>query len=330
MATASMVVAWLLIRFLGDRVWWALPFLFGPRWVAAILFVAALPAILLAPRTAVRPVLIMAFVYVFGIIDFRLGLGRLLPSGAHTIRVMELNASAASGTTPVRMAILAEIGRIHPDIVVIAECSDSLQAVLASDKRWHVRAGGYRLCMASRFDILEWEQRDPSEFWGEGGSGAMAKATVITPSGAIRIGVLHLETPRNALEEYFDLSEIPRLGEITRKNTRQREKESRIAREWMFTGRQLPTLVVGDFNSPVESAIYRRHWGDLRNAFSRAGIGLGGTRRMRQWTVRIDHILASQEFSITWSAIGNPVGSDHLPIAADLSLSTPQRTNAAR
>ena len=58
-----------------------------------------------------------------------------------------------------------------------------------------------------------------------------------------------------------------------------------------------PFLVVGDFNAPVESVIYRRYWGDLRNAFSYAGFGFGSTRLNGWIRVRIDHILASYDLA---------------------------------
>jgi endonuclease/exonuclease/phosphatase (EEP) superfamily protein YafD len=92
----------------------------------------------------------------------------------------------------------------------------------------------------------------------------------------------------------------------------------------------LPTIVAGDFNLPVESAIYRTHWGDLRNAFSRAGIGTGYTKHTRYWGVRIDHVLASGDIGTHRSFVGRDVGSDHLPLIADLVLPTTQRTNTAR
>jgi endonuclease/exonuclease/phosphatase (EEP) superfamily protein YafD len=141
-----------------------------------------------------------------------------------------------------------------------------------------------------------------------------------TPGGIIRVGVVHLETPRDALDQFPDLSAIPTLGNVTRQNMAQRERESRVAREWIFRGDVYPTIVAGDFNLPIESAIYRRHWSDLRNAFSRSGVGLGYTKRTRLWGIRIDHILTTDHFVTDRVYLGQDVGSDHRPLLAVLSL----------
>ena len=168
------------------------------------------------------------------------------------------------------------------------------------------------------------------DFWKQSGSGAIARATLATPAGVVRVGVVHLETPRDALDNFGDLSTIPTLGPVTRQNTEQRELESRVAREWIFRGEALPTIVAGGFHLPIESAIYRRHWSGLRNAFSRGGLGIGNTKRTRRWGIRIDHILTTDDFVTHHARIGRDVGSDHRPVSAELSLPKAQRTSAAR
>jgi len=55
------------------------------------------------------------------------------------------------------------------------------------------------------------------------------------------------------------------------------------------------TIVTGDFNMPVESAIYRNTWSVFSNAFNTAGLGFGYTKitpkRGSTYGTRIDHIL---------------------------------------
>jgi hypothetical protein len=63
-------------------------------------------------------------------------------------------------------------------------------------------------------------------------------------------------------------------------------------------------LVAGDFNLPIESAIYRQYWGDYTNAFSRSGIGTGRTKSTRLFGVRIDHILVGERAEPIRSWIG--------------------------
>jgi endonuclease/exonuclease/phosphatase (EEP) superfamily protein YafD len=141
--------------------------------------------------------------------------------------------------------------------------------------------------------------------------------------------MVHLATPRDALQEFRALSQIPSLGAPTRQNMAEREEESEHAVRWIDTGPGLPLVIAGDFNLPIESAIYRRNWAGYRNAFSAVGWGTGYTKHTRWWGIRIDHILMSSDIHPWRSFVGREVGSDHLPLIADLRL-PPQRTSTAR
>lgn len=326
LSAGVLFLLWISIRWLGDLVWWTLPLLYGPRWIAGVCFAGLLPALYLTPRHAVRIAVPMLLVFGFGILDFNVPVGRLLPAqtaGAASFRVLQLNAGGGRNEEKIS-AILAEIARLQPQVMTIVECSPSLARALQTSDGWQVYTSASRICFASRWPVQEWRIRDPRDFWKMNGAGAIASAIVTSPQGtAIRVGVVHLETPREALQEYFDISAIPTLGTITRNNIAQRELESEVARGWIFEGDAMPTLVSGDFNLPVESAIYRRHWGDLTNAFSHAGFGTGATKLTRLWGSRIDHVLATPEFSIPAAGTGRHVYADHLPVFADFSLPPP-------
>jgi vancomycin resistance protein VanJ len=317
-----MVAAWVCVAILGDRVWWTLPLLYGPRWAAGLLFAGLLPALLWSRPSAVKAGLLMMPVFVFGLLDIRIPYGKFEAQGELSVRVMELNSGGgARGQRESRIAsILEEIERSKPQIVVIAECSVSIAEAIEAEFGWSVERSNTRLCFGSRWPLVKWEMRDPREIWKMNGAGAIARATVEGPAGLIRVGLVHLETPREALEEFMDLSSIPTLGEQTRKNMAQRELESTLAREWIFEGEDLPTIIAGDFNLPVESAIYRRHWADLRNAFSRSGLGTGYSKQTSFWGSRIDHILTTPDIVTERAWTAQSVGSDHLPVFADLSL----------
>ncbi len=101
-----------------------------------------------------------------------------------------------------------------------------------------------------------------------------------------------------------------------------RDIESRQARRWVSEGADA-IVVLGDFNLPVESVIYRRHWGDMRNAFSYGGLGFGFTRYAGWIRARIDHILVDEGWQVVRSFVGPDFGSDHRPMIADLIL-TPE------
>ena len=76
---------------------------------------------------------------------------------------------------------------------------------------------------------------------------------------------------------------------------------------------------------PVDSTIYRRDWSNYRDAFSDAGLGYGYTewpqKSGRLVGVRIDHVLTGPGWRCRRCWVEPDVGSDHLPLLADLSLS---------
>src|SRR5439155_5647959 len=78
-----------------------------------------------------------------------------------------------------------------------------------------------------------------------------------------------------------------------------------------------PVLLAGDFNLPVESAIYRRSWSSFSNAFSTAGLGWGHTKLTSWHGVRIDHVLAGPGWQFRRCWVGPDVGSDHRPLIAE-------------
>jgi endonuclease/exonuclease/phosphatase (EEP) superfamily protein YafD len=320
---AALGAEWFALMVLGDRVWWTVPLLFGPRWVMAGIWFGCLPWLLIDFRRAVLPSLGGLAIAVFAVMGFRVGIQRAAPAAGIPFRVLELNA----GGSRARSAdIGVTIQERHPDVVVIAECDADVAKHLADANQYQFRAGaGTTLCLLSRGEIIEWVSRDQPDFPYAG----IVRAVVSTPAGPIRIGLVHLATPRGALDNYFSLRSLLRQGPNTRANVVERDQESLLARAWIVSGKELPTIVAGDFNLPVESAIYRRHWGDMRNAFSRTGVGTGYTKHTRFWGVRIDHVLASGEIGTHGSFVGGDVGSDHLPLIADLVLPV-QRTSTAR
>lgn len=314
---AGIVVAWLVTCVLGDRFWWTVPFLYGPRWIGALLLAGMIPALASAPRRAWIPALLGSLVVTFGLLDVHLGIGRRPAGGRPVIRVMELNADGGHGDVTTIMRTIDQSGA---DIVVIAECGEDLKRAFKARTAFHFHQGFTSLCLFSRYPIAEWIERNPRDIWIQNGSGSIVRAVLATPFGPVRLGMVHLETPRDALQMFRDLSEIPKLGPLTNANIAQRDEESRLASEWMTGGTVLPTIVAGDFNLPVESAIYRHYWRGYRNAFSETGLGSGFTKHTRRWGARIDHILTSDGARAIRSFVGGNVGSDHLPLIADVAL----------
>lgn len=76
-----------------------------------------------------------------------------------------------------------------------------------------------------------------------------------------------------------------------------------------------------DFNTPVESRIFQQHRGDLADAFSEIGAGLGFTKYNGWIRIRIDHVLADRSWwRVARADVGDDFGSDHRPLITDLVL----------
>jgi len=305
----------LVIWNLGDRWWLGTALLFIGRWVFLLPLVALLPAALFAAPRALAPLMIATFVVVGPVMGMRTG-WRQLPSArplGEPVRVVSYNVAGGEQMAGGLPGILYEM---MPDVLAMQECGSKFASSLAGLRGWHHHVTG-NLCLLSRHPIQRASVMDRSSLKAVG-SGHVVRYIIDTGAGRFELTNLHLETPRKGLEriDSFDIDSL-------RFNTRVREIESDLARRWVDAGQgesRLPIVVVGDFNTPVESRVYQEHWGDLRNAFSRTGIGLGVTRYSGWIHVRIDHILIGRGWHATSSVVGRDYGSDHRPVIADLTL----------
>ncbi|HET7456985.1 MAG TPA: endonuclease/exonuclease/phosphatase family protein [Gemmatimonadaceae bacterium] len=329
---AGACVAALLIWGFGDAWWPATVLLFSGRWVALLPLALLVPAALLLARRSLAPLLAAMLIVLFPVMGFRTGWRRALPAptaaGTH-LRVVTLNADGGDW-------IVAQLPFLlrawSPDVVALQECGAELaasaRALAAGGGGWYEHdVGG--LCLLARHSIRgaavmdrEALERVRQARSGIGGAGYVVRYVLDTPAGAVTLTNLHLETPRKGFEGLTGADGVDSWR--LRENTVLRDIESDLARRWAVGGGTVgtgaPLLVVGDFNTPVESRIFRRHWGDLADAFSVAGVGLGMTKYNGWIRARIDHVLAGDGWHVDRAAVGDDVGSDHRPLVVDLTL----------
>jgi endonuclease/exonuclease/phosphatase (EEP) superfamily protein YafD len=86
-----------------------------------------------------------------------------------------------------------------------------------------------------------------------------------------------------------------------------------------------PFLVMGDFNAAPWSRAFVRLRGALGACDTRAGFGAQTSYPADGWLLRIpiDHVLASCAIGVHDRRVGPAVGSDHLPVIADLVVPPP-------
>lgn len=317
---------WLTIELGGDRSWFATLLLFGPRWIVAVPLFGLLAAAAVWRRRSLWLLSMAGVFVVFCPLDFRLSVSgvRATWSGfsasqrrarhwadRHTLRVLTANVDLAKGGRP-KLDDL--VNAMQPDVVALQECEASLDPHFLNATDWQSRRE-HNLWLASRWPIVRHEKVYDDGQLGYWGTIALL-CELETPGGRIAVVNVHLETPREGIDAVLTdgLSGWIALQD----DIRRRAKISALARKLAETS--LPTIVLGDFNMPVESAIYRRDWGGFQNAFSARGLGFGNTKFTRWFGVRIDHVLADTKWSVADSVVAGDIGSDHRPLLADLTL----------
>jgi len=148
--------------------------------------------------------------------------------------------------------------------------------------------------------------------------GSIARYELETPAGVVTLFSLHFASPREGL---YDATHRPAAGTVEledNSDVRRRQSENLVRLADEVKG---PVLLVGDFNTPSESAIFRRVWDRYTDAFAQAGWGWGYTFLGAKTAVRIDHILTGPGWYCERCWVGENIGSPHRPVLADLILS---------
>jgi endonuclease/exonuclease/phosphatase (EEP) superfamily protein YafD len=126
---------------------------------------------------------------------------------------------------------------------------------------------------------------------------------------------VHLASPRDGLQEAARAAW--RSASQVQADTELRWAQSEnVARRAAAVS--TPLLVVGDFNTPSESVLFRRIWDPYTDAFSAAGWGWGYTYWGHMARVRVDHILTGAGWRCERCWVGPDVGCSHRPVLADL------------
>jgi endonuclease/exonuclease/phosphatase (EEP) superfamily protein YafD len=307
---------------LGDRWWPATVLLFMGRWVVLLPLAVLIPASLALRRRLLVPLSLGALIALGPVMGARAGWGRLFaPSGGMPLRVVTFNAD---GGQFISYGLAERLQEWSADVVLFQECGEQLTTAVDHVPGWHSHHV-YGLCTLTRLPIIAAEVMDrgalaqvhQDQTAAIGGAGYVVRYTLATAKGPIAVTNLHLETPRKGFEGFM-AGDVQQL----RLNTTLRDLESELARRWVDAGRA-PTIVAGDFNTPVESRIFQEHWGDLADAFSRVGFGFG-TSKYNGWIrIRIDHVLTDDAWRARRVQVLPDLGSDHRAVVADLVLVKP-------
>jgi len=346
--SALVLLSWVLLAAASERFLPATLLAYGPRFLMLAPFAVLLPVALVLARRALLPLCAALLLLVGPIMGGRVALrtlGRAMPATppAGTIRVLSFNAQGGRGAA---FRIRDYIEDTRPDLIAVQECGEELWRSLEAIDGWY-RSRHESLCTASRWPIESLDSMPRADFeriaqFGYGGTGLAVRHVLRSPRGPFVFVNLHLETPRRGLDALLgDQGLVPDKigsardaytapsGDVARGielNAAIRDRENERAAIWSIKGdKRVPSVIAGDFNLPVESTIYRRHWSAFTDAFEAAGNGFGWSKREgRLLRVRIDHILttdASPKPVGAW--VGPDIGSDHRPVLADLKWANP-------
>jgi endonuclease/exonuclease/phosphatase (EEP) superfamily protein YafD len=321
-ATAGSVALWLLLAVSNDAGPVGMLFGFAPRWWLTLPWLVLVPVAVRLGKGATAMALAAALVTLIGVAHFEWP-SRLsaLPLGTPVrgdIRVVTYNTD---GSASLADRLRSDVAAWDADIVLLQDCTtvvaDSLTAIFG------VAAVKDRFCIASRWPLLSLDDAaslaaslaappDPrlrlKPF--------AVRVRVKTPYGTIPVYAVHLPSPRTALAaaRWFDpVNLVPRLRQSLA------ERDSASAAVSSVVSRKDPRFIVaGDFNMPYGSAMLTRDWGDLTNAFARAGFGFGHTMQAGVFPVRIDHLFVPEHLEPINARVLSGYPSEHQPVVVDL------------
>lgn len=296
-----------------DRHWIGTLIGFGPRWVFALPLPVLVLAALVFRRILLVPLAACAFLVVVPILDLSLGLGG--DDRGEPMRVVTQNLGATMKLTDPRFLRFLE--EMRADVVVVQECWRDEKPETSPHPDFHLALDN-TLCVLSRHPIAKVSGRPREDVWERAGAGEIGVFELTTPHGPVWVLALQLETAREGFEAFLSdkLGGVPKMEQ----NAELRRWESQLATEWAAQHAKSPLLVAGDFNMPVESAIYKASWSHLQNAWSRCGTGFGWTKRTKKIGARIDHLLYDERWGCADAQLAPDIGSDHRGVVVDLRL----------
>ncbi len=315
------VLLWLTMLIGGDCWWPATVILFAPRWVVALPLVVLLPLAGWHSRYNLIPLLAGALIVFGPFMGFNLPFGKTEAVDGKTLRVLTCNIANGKCNLEALSTLIAES---QTDIVALQECPRDMAAALKLPSGWkHIQESD--LAVLSQFPLRRVSLvsvTDPTHSWPRG---CGLQVIVEAPDQSLVFSSVHLTSPRYGLQHLLDRHTLVNLSrkELLIEETRRRWQSSRSVQQ-AVASQKLPVIVAGDFNMPTTSSIYRELWKGYSNAFSIAGLGYGWTERADvrgiPVRVRIDHILAGNDLAVRVCAVGPDLGSDHLPLIADIEV----------
>ncbi len=310
---AAMIAGWLALHVAADYRWWGTVLLFAPRWIWAI------PLPLLAMLMAIRRQrrwfvwLVVLSCGALSLADVHCPWRKLLEPATTepNLRVLTLNCDSWA-LDP--MGLQKFILENDPDIVALQDVEVSqLPVILAdSNRAWHVKTHDY-LTLASRYPILTSAGCDDPRL--ETTKEVMHRYELDVDGIHVNVFNIHLMSPRWGLRTVQAI--WWRGAGMLQASSDGRRQQAEIAARWIANYPN--AIVAGDFNTPPESPVFTKNFGNLADAFTTSGWGVGSTYFAGWFSLRLDHILCDSAWQPREYRLGPNVGSEHRPLTGVLS-----------
>lgn len=311
-ALALLLLPLLWSRF-GERQW----LLIGLAYAPGILYLFPLlplfaSAALLKIRPLLFPSLLLLTLVFFGRMDFQFP-RQGQSQGDKSLSVLSYNVRAGLGG---REEITAYLKEQWSDLIGLQECrqpldrrfQDPTPAILADMKSdYHFARGGHRgeLVSLSRYPIVSSQEHDLR------GYSPCLEIIVDIKGEKFRFLNVHVLTgdPKGILKKG------PHGRTAYLNVTAQSRREQAAALLEVLAQSELPTILVGDFNSPPSSQLYRDFCHKLQDSFALKGTGFGLTYSVERPLWRIDYLWASPTLGVEACWVEPCKLSDHKPLA---------------
>ncbi|MFT5756265.1 MAG: vancomycin resistance protein VanJ [Alteromonadaceae bacterium] len=286
--------------------------IFAPRWwlITLILILSMFWRYLTLYQRYTLPLLFyISLVY----LDFQLPNRADVPAGKSTIfKVVTVNMGEGS-----QLAKLKQVIKYYrPDILVLQEIRIKSLKSLNTNYTYTDCEGS--LCLLSKFPFERTVSLNRSIL---NGLGNFAMSYQITINGhQINLSNIHLETPREVLLDVIKSRELSYGAKIKAEN---RQLEAAIFGDSIKDKANL--VIAGDFNMPDDDPIYEKNFAWLSNALNESGFGFNNTK-YTHWkgipffSLRIDHILYSENITAKSVEVLDFLGGDHRPVMATLEV----------
>jgi endonuclease/exonuclease/phosphatase family metal-dependent hydrolase len=324
LASFTVCVEWLAILTGPEHYWFSGAFLYVPFWIGLVPMVVivgiAWPLGWRWGLTASAALL----VFLWPIMGFSLGQP---DAGAHRVRLMTYNIKSYRAVEEVGGfdGIIAEFRQHDPDVIVVQDAGslfniadpEDLQVVRDVVGAYSIYAFG-QYVVASRLPLRGCKVGSISY---DASPHTFVHCIVTMHGQDVDLYTAHFISPRDGLNS-FRWNGINGNADWQANVQARMRQADKLAR--LLSQRSRPAILAGDLNAPEQSLVIRTLLDSgLRDAFSSAGLGYGYTHGHSLKphlfsTIRIDHILVSQDIGVADCFVGGKEGSEHRPVIADL------------